>query len=115
MKKLKNKEITDIKKLDTDMKVLEIIQCSIAGILVTVYIAAIVYIICWASADIKNTKEKEIEKRTEVEALMKNDDYVYFYNSIEIDSETAKDLLLNSKCSFFKEKGTMNIHIEKDE
>lgn len=38
MKRLKNKEITD--------KVLEIVKHSIFGILVTVYIAAIVGIIC---------------------------------------------------------------------
>lgn len=91
MKRLKN-----IEKLDTEMKVLEIIQYSIAGIAVAIYIATIVCIIYWASADIKNTKEKEAEKRTEVEALMKNDDYVYFYNGVEVDSETAKDLLLNN-------------------
>ena len=78
-------------------------------------IVIIAFIIHNVSVDNKNVKEKEIEKRIEVEALMKNDDYVYFYNGIEIDSETAKDLLLNSKCSFYKEKGTMNIYIEKDE
>lgn len=78
-------------------------------------IVIIAFIIHNVSVDNKNVKEKEIEKRIEVEALMKNDDYVYFYNGIEIDAEAAKDLLLNSKCSFYKEKGTMNIYIEKDE
>ena len=115
MKRLKNKEITDIDVLDANIKVLEIIQYSILKILATAAIAVIVFIICYISVDIKNTKEKEIEKRTKVEALMKNDDYIYFYNSIEIDSETAKNLLLNSNCSFYKGKGTMNIYIEKDE
>ena len=105
MKRLNNKGI-----IDTD--ILEVILFSIWAI---VAIAAIVFSIYSNSVANKNAKEKEIEKGIEVEALMKNDDYVYFYNGIKIDSETAKDLLLNSKCSFYKEEGTMNIYIEKDE
>ena len=105
MKRLNNKGI-----IDTD-----ILGAILYSIWAIIAIAAIVFSIYSNLVANKNAKEKEVEKITEVEALMKNDDYVYFYNSIEIDSETANDLLLNSKCSFFKEKGTMNIHIEKDE
>lgn len=90
----------------------DVLELILWGIISIVIIAFVIHNV---SVDNKNAKEKEIEKRIEVEALMKNDDYVYFYNCIEIDSETAKDLLLNSKCSFYKEKGTMNIYIEKDE
>lgn len=105
MKRLNNKGIIDT-------NILGAILYSIWAIIV---IAAIVFSIYSNLVANKNAKEKEIEKRIEVEALMKNDDYVYFYNGIKIDSETAKDLLLNSKCSFYKEEGTMNIYIEKDE
>lgn len=102
MKRLNNKGTIDA----------DVLGLILWGIISIVIIAFVIHNV---SVDNKNAKEKEIEKRIEVEALMKNDDYVYFYNGIEIDSETAKDLLLNSKCSFYKEKGTMNIYIEKDE
>lgn len=102
MKRLNNKGTIDA----------DVLGLILWGIISIVIIAFVIHNV---SVDNKNAKEKEIEKRIEVEALMKNDDYVYFYNDIEIDSETAKDLLLNSKCSFYKEKGTMNIYIEKDE
>ena len=101
MKKLNNKGFLDC-------EIAEIIVYIVGSI---VLVATFIFYLHCVSLDKKNTQEEE----SKVEALIKNDNYVYFYNGIEIDSETAKDLLLNSKCSFYNEEGTINIYIEKDE
>ena len=101
MKKLNNKGL-----IDSDT--MEIIVYIVGSI---VLVASFIFYLHCVSLDKKNTQEEEAK----VEALMKNDDYVYLYNGIEIDAEAAKDLLINGKYSFYKEEGTMNIYIKKDE
>lgn len=105
MKKLNNKGFIDS---DT-MGIIAVVIFAIVGIVI------LIFLFYSTVSNMKEVIEKEDEKKIEAEALMENDEYVYFYNGIKINAQVAKDLLINDKCSFYKEKGTMNIYIEKEQ
>ena len=102
MKKLNNKGFID-------SYIIALAIFAIVGIVI------LIFLFYSTASDMKEAKEKEDENKIKVEALMENDDYVYFYDGIKINAQAAKDLLINDKCSFYKEKGTMNIYIEKEQ